>query len=147
MEVLAGDAHGLVADSLSEVPADIIVASCGFDTIPVGWVRRLKDGGRLLIPLTGASGQESIGSGAMLLVRRRGAAFDANFVSRVFIYNDRAGRSDAATARLAAVLPAGGYSPNWAPPAIASLRLDTPPDDSCWLAGDGWWLSTAPEPA
>ena len=26
---------------------------------------------------------------------------------------------------------------------LAGLRL---PDDACWLAGDGWWLSTAPAP-
>jgi protein-L-isoaspartate(D-aspartate) O-methyltransferase len=28
-------------------------------------------------------------------------------------------------------------------PLIASLRLDGAPDATCWLAGNGWWLSTA----
>src|SRR5438105_2160452 len=31
---------------------------------------------------------------------------------------------------------------------VRSLRLDSAVDDSCWFAGDGWWLSTAePEAA
>lgn len=137
VEVLAGDAHALVEGS-----ADIIVASCGFDAVPVAWVRLLNDGGRLLIPLTGGSHLPGIGLGAMLLVTRRGAVFDAEFVSGTMIYHDSAGRSDSATNRLVAAF---GYTSGqaFAPPKIASLRLDATPDDTCWLAGDGWWLSTA----
>jgi protein-L-isoaspartate(D-aspartate) O-methyltransferase len=26
---------------------------------------------------------------------------------------------------------------------VRSLRLDGSPDDSCWFAGNGWWLSSA----
>ncbi len=26
---------------------------------------------------------------------------------------------------------------------VRSLRFDDEIDDSCWFAGDGWWLSTA----
>ena len=26
---------------------------------------------------------------------------------------------------------------------VRSLRLDDTVDDTCWFAGDGWWLSTA----
>lgn len=138
VEVLAGDAHDLV-----DGPADIIVASCGFDAVPVAWVRLLRDGGRLLIPLTGASSLPGIGAGAMLLVTRRGEAFDAEFVSGVMIYHDQGGRTDAAGQRLIA---AYGYRPGHAValPRIAALRLDDAPDDSCWLAGEGWWLSTTP---
>jgi len=29
---------------------------------------------------------------------------------------------------------------------VRSLHLDGSPDDSCWFAGDGWWLSTAETP-
>ena len=138
VELLAGDAHALV-----EGPADIIVASCGFDAIPLTWVRLLNDGGRLMIPLTVGSSMRGIGAGAVLLVTRRGAAFDAEFVSGTFIYHDAAGRSEPAGQRLIAAF---GYSSGQAPsmPRIASLRLGGAPDDTCWLAGDGWWLSTAP---
>ena len=137
VEVLAGDAHALV-----EGPTDIIVASCGFDAVPVAWVRLLNDGGRLLIPLTGGSHLPGIGLGAMLLVTRRGGGFDAEFVGGTMIYHDSAGRSDTATNRLvAAFCYTSGQA--FAPPKIASLRLDATPDATCWLAGDGWWLSTA----
>ena len=26
---------------------------------------------------------------------------------------------------------------------VQSLRRGTPPDETCWCAGSGWWLSTA----
>jgi protein-L-isoaspartate(D-aspartate) O-methyltransferase len=29
---------------------------------------------------------------------------------------------------------------NWS--KVKSLRRNDAPDRSCWLAGDGWWLST-----
>jgi protein-L-isoaspartate(D-aspartate) O-methyltransferase len=28
---------------------------------------------------------------------------------------------------------------------VRSLRLDGVPDETCWLAGEDWWLSAAPE--
>jgi protein-L-isoaspartate(D-aspartate) O-methyltransferase len=140
VEVLAGDAHALLTE-----PADVIVASCGFDAVPVGWVRLLNDGGRLLLPLTGTSVMPGIGMGAMLLVRREGAAFHARFVGGTMIYHDKGGRSDEAAERLSAAF---AYEPRrpWTPPPVASLRLGGSPDATCWLAGDGWWLSTAPAP-
>jgi protein-L-isoaspartate(D-aspartate) O-methyltransferase len=140
VELLAGDAHRLV-----EGPADIIVASCGFDTLPVGWVRLLNDGGRLMLPLTIPSQMAGIGMGAVLLVTRRGEAFPAEFVSGTMIYHDKAGRSDAASEALTAAF-AYGRGAAWSPPKIASLRLTGEPDHSCWLAGDGWWLSSAASP-
>jgi protein-L-isoaspartate(D-aspartate) O-methyltransferase len=27
---------------------------------------------------------------------------------------------------------------------VRSLRRDSSPDETCWCAGGGWWLSTAP---
>jgi protein-L-isoaspartate(D-aspartate) O-methyltransferase len=160
VEVLAGDAHELV-----EGPADVIVASCGFDTIPLDWVRALSEGGRLMLPLTAGSPLPGIGVGGVLMVTRRDepfeaetamrragqppadppSVFDAEFVSGTMIYHDKAGRSDAAGARLA---QAFRFSPGvaWAPPKIASLRLGGMPDETAWLTGDGWWLSTSAHP-
>jgi protein-L-isoaspartate(D-aspartate) O-methyltransferase len=137
VEVLSGDAHALVTER-----ADIIVASCGFDAVPAAWARLLNDGGRLMIPLTVASTLTGIGQGAVLLVTRRGERFDAEFVSGTMIYHDKGGRTDAADHRLVAAFAYRSGGGAWAPPKIASLRLDSAPDDSSWLAGDGWWLST-----
>jgi protein-L-isoaspartate(D-aspartate) O-methyltransferase len=136
VEVLQGDALALAHGA-----ADVIVASAGLDAIPLTWVRLLNDGGRMLIPLTAPAPQfgERIGGGAMLLVTRRGAAYEARFVSGTFIYHFMAGRSAAASARLAQAFGAAVT-----PPTIASLRLDDQPDASAWLVGEGWWLSTEP---
>ncbi len=139
VEMLSGDAHALVAGA-----ADAIVASCGFDAIPVRWVRLLNDGGRLMLPLTAASALPGIGAGAMLVIRRRGHAFDAAFVSGTMIYDDKGGRTDAAGARLAAALRPATPDAAWTLPQVASLHLGGRPDATCWLAGEDWWLSTTP---
>lgn len=141
VEVLAGDAMALARGE-----TDVLVASCGFDAVPLPLVRLLRDGGRMLAPLTAPwPGLPGIGGGAMLLVTRRGRAFEAGFVSRVFIYDSMSGRTEAAGRRLAEAYGLVGAQPTtWAPPAIASLKLADAPDETCWLAGDGWWLSTAP---
>jgi protein-L-isoaspartate(D-aspartate) O-methyltransferase len=141
VEVLAGDAHGLV-----EGPADVIVASCGFDDVPLGWVRALADGGRLMLPLTVGSPLPGIGAGGVLLITRRGEAFDAAFVSGTMIYHDKAGRSDGAGRRLAQAFRSSAGAA-MALPSVVSLRLGGLPDETCWLSGDGWWLSTAANPA
>jgi len=141
VEVLAGDAHALARGA-----ADIIVASCGFDAVPAAWARLLAEGGRLLVPLTAGSAYPGIGGGALLLVTRRGDAYDARFVGSTMIYHDMSGRSKAATRRLAQALPPLEPDKPWRAPEIASLRIGTPPDETCWLAGEGWWISTAPNP-
>jgi protein-L-isoaspartate(D-aspartate) O-methyltransferase len=137
VEMLAGDAHQLVSG-----PADIIVASCGFDAIPVAWVRALNDGGRLMLPLTVPSALDGIGAGAVLLVTRRGGAFAAEFVGGTMIYHDKGGRSDAAGERLSAAFGQNMWAPQL--PRNGSLRLDDQPDEDTWLAGEGWQLSKAP---
>jgi protein-L-isoaspartate(D-aspartate) O-methyltransferase len=138
VEVLAGDAHALL-----EGPADLIVASCGFDAVPVRWVQALNDGGRLILPLTVGSPMPGVGAGAVLLVTRRVGAFAAEFVSGTMIYHDKGGRSAEAEARLAKALGAGMFAVV-RPPTVASLRLDDDVDAHTWLAGEGWQLSTAP---
>lgn len=138
VEVFSGDAHTLMDGMF-----DVIVASCGLDTVPVDWVGRLNDGGRLLIPLTATSTMDRIGAGAMLLVARRGQAFDAAFISPTWIYHDQAGRSAVSTSRLAEAFARPRTGGPGSLPSVRRLWLNGSPDASCWLAGDGWWLSTA----
>jgi hypothetical protein len=48
------------------------------------------------------------------------------------------GRNPDAEARLTAALARADYA------AVKSLRRPPEePDDTCWLKGEGWWLSTA----
>jgi protein-L-isoaspartate(D-aspartate) O-methyltransferase len=51
------------------------------------------------------------------------------------------GRDPTAEAQLKAALARSGYD------TIRSLRrAPDEPDETCWLAGDEWWLSTAEAP-
>ena len=73
--------------ALARGPADVIVASCGLDHVPLRWVRLLNDGGRLMIPLTttldewpgGGSGREPDGDAP-------GRRFAAELIGGVGIY-------------------------------------------------------------
>ena len=141
VELLAGDGM-----ALAEGPADVIVASCGLDQVPLRWVAMLNDGGRLLIPLTTTMDNWPGGGwGANLLVTRHGERFAAEFVGSVGIYHCMSGRTEAAGAALKAAFEGLQADIVAKRPLrrVASLQLTDEPDDSCWLAGEGWWLSTS----
>lgn len=144
VELLKGDALHLAVGA-----ADLIVASAGFDAVPLKWVQMLNDGGRLLIPLTVPwPTMEGIGVGANLLVTRSGDQFGVAFVGTVGIYHCMSGRSAEASQRLAHAFDVDEMArarANWRPPRIdgGSLRLSGAPDETCWLAGDGWWISAS----
>lgn len=135
IEVVHGDALGGAHGE-----ADIIVASAGLDAIPLPWIALLKDGGRLLVPLTVPAPQfgDRIGGGGVLLVTRRGQFYDARFVGGTAIYHFTGTRSTGASERLGRAF---GGSPSAS--TVSSLRLNDRPDESAWLVGEGWWLSTA----
>ena len=119
-------------------PADAIVINAGVSHLSLAWLDSLSlENGRLLVPLTNADWW-----GAFLLITRlagAGMRYSAKFVSRTGIFSCAGGRDAAAEARLAAALQRAPFT------AIQSLRrVPEEPDDTCWLAGDGWWLSTSP---
>lgn len=115
--------------------ADVIYVCAGAARPSRAWLDALRPGGRLLFPLapTGVYG-------GMLLITRPdyGSTWPAKFVSRagfigcVGLQDEEAGR------RLSEA-----FAKNW--DEVRSLRLDGTSDDSCWFAGDGWWLSMAEE--
>jgi protein-L-isoaspartate(D-aspartate) O-methyltransferase len=121
-------------------PADAIVVNAGVSHLSPAWLDALAAGdGRLLVPLTDAEGR----GGFLLVTRSAGATrrYPARSVGRTRIIPCVGGRDPEAEARLEAALARPGLD------AVRSLRRDPePPDEGCWLAGDGWWLSTAPVP-
>ncbi|HEY3621206.1 MAG TPA: methyltransferase domain-containing protein [Roseiarcus sp.] len=129
VKVFAADGFAFQADE----PVDAILVNAAFRTLP--WLDSLKaDGGRLLVPLTNANLW-----GAFLVVERWGARYPVHGASRVGIIACTGGRDPDGEARLAAALARADYT------AIKSLRRSPEePDDTCWLAGEGWWLSAAP---
>ncbi len=119
--------------------ADVIYVNAGVSAVSPAWLDALKPGGRLLVPMTAGW------MGVMFLFTARGdGAFDAQAVSGTAIIPCVGGQDEAAARRLAKALgmsePGAGLR-SLSP--VKSLRRGGAPDDSCWLEGDGWWLSTA----
>ena len=132
-------AQAIAADGFafrSDRPADAIVVNAGVTHISTAWLDSLApENGRLLVPLTGSNWW-----GSFLLITRRGGEtrrYPARFVSRTGIIGCVGGRDAEAEARLREALAKADFT------AIRSLRRPPEqPDESCWLEGDGWWLST-----
>jgi protein-L-isoaspartate(D-aspartate) O-methyltransferase len=128
--VVAADGFAFRPDE----PVDAIVVNAGVTHLALAWLDSLHaDRGRLLVPLTNANLW-----GAFLIIERRGARYPVRFASRTGIIPCVGGRDPDAEARLAAALATADFT------AVKSLRRPPEePDDTCWLAGEGWWLSTA----
>jgi protein-L-isoaspartate(D-aspartate) O-methyltransferase len=119
-------------------PADAIVVNAGVTHFSSVWLDALAaENGRLLVPLTTAERW-----GGFLMITRQAddpSRYAARFAGRVGIIPCVGGRDAAAEERLTAALARGDFT------AIRSLRrAPEGPDHTCWLAGEGWWLSTAP---
>jgi protein-L-isoaspartate(D-aspartate) O-methyltransferase len=123
--------------TLGEV--DLIYVSAGVQQPPRTWLDALRAGGRLLFPLT-PGGEE----GGMLLVSYVGSRqiFSAEFICRARFFPCIGTQDEEISACIAKAFASGGHE------LVRSLRLDPEqPDDSAWVSGRGWWLSTnAAEP-
>jgi protein-L-isoaspartate(D-aspartate) O-methyltransferase len=113
---------------------DLVYVSAGVEELPLEWLRALAPEGRLLFPLV-PRGEE----GAVLLVRRTdsetrfSAEFvcGARFVPCVGTENEELGK------RLSEAFRRGDVR------SLRSLRIGTEhADESAWVSGRGWWLST-----
>jgi protein-L-isoaspartate(D-aspartate) O-methyltransferase len=116
--------------------ADAIYVSAGATHPDPFWLDALRDGGRLLFPLTGDDMW-----GGMLLVTRQGPGFAARFVSQCGFIDCAGLRDPVAATRLREVFRAGGKD------QVRSLTRQPPPGATVWFAGDGWYLSTDPPPS
>ena len=132
--VMAADGFAFRPDR----PADAIIVNAGVTHLSSVWLDTLSaEGGRLLVPLTNAEWW-----GCFVIITRLGKnpdSYGARFAGRVGVIPCVGGRDPAAEERLKAALARGDFT------AIRSLRrAPEEPDDTCWLAGEGWWISTAP---
>lgn len=142
-DYLAGDwpqAEVVVANGFvyrSARPVDVLIVNAGVNHLPMGWMDSLAVGGRALIPITDADGE-----GGFLKIERPsedGGPYAASHLGRVGIFGCVGGRDPQLEAQLRTALVGGGLR------RVRSWRRGTPATDgSCWLAGDGWWLSTDP---
>jgi protein-L-isoaspartate(D-aspartate) O-methyltransferase len=115
--------------------ADAIYVNAGATHPDPFWLDALRDGGRLLFPLTGKDMW-----GGMLLVTRLGSHFGARFVSKCGFIDCVGLRDPVTAARLTEVFRAGGTA------QVRSLTRQPPLGPTVWFAGDGWYLSTDPPP-
>ena len=119
----------------SPIPdCDIIYVSAGA-TAPLDvWLDALRPQGRLLFPLTPAKG-----FGGMLLVTRGADAlqWEARFLTRAMFIPCLGARDEKTAKRLSVAFKKRSIE------SVRILCRHSPPDDSCWVTGDGWWLSTA----
>jgi protein-L-isoaspartate(D-aspartate) O-methyltransferase len=144
VSVIAGDACTVPFD-----PADVIYANAGFSRVPLNWVDRLRDGGRLILPMgsraglrDGASGQFDMAkfmrlykSQVVFRVERRGEEFHVKSgVPAAFIPAE--GGDEALEAAMVAALEKGGAKD------VTRLYRDSDvADERCWLRGEGWCLA------
>lgn len=96
------------------------------------WLDALRDGARLMFPLT-----PDEGTGCMLLVTRLAASrYAARAMMRVAFIACAGARDAAAVVALRRAFATGAVD------TVRSLHRDDSPDDTAWCAGPGWWLST-----
>jgi protein-L-isoaspartate(D-aspartate) O-methyltransferase len=137
MLVLEGDGC-----TLDFAPADVIYVNAGAARPLSAWLDRLKEGGRLLIPLTternfGLRPAEiPMPSGAMFRITRRGSDFAAEYIGPIAIFPCAGARDDASEQALAAGFAKRGYRD------VKRLRMaDDVPDEECWVKAAGWALT------
>lgn len=132
----------IVADGFAfrpERPADVIIVNAGVTHLSPGWLDAVSDcNGRLIVPMTDA---QRFGV-FMLITRQNGDAvrYAARNVCRVGMIDCIGGRDKAAEEKLTLALRRSHFLP----PVQSLRRTPEQPDDTCWLAGDGWWFSLAP---
>jgi protein-L-isoaspartate(D-aspartate) O-methyltransferase len=115
-------------------PADIIIVSAGATHPLANWLDALRPGGQLLMPMTG----ESRWGGMLLVTRQSTSAYAARFLCSAGFVDFSGARDPELGRRLS-----DAFTRDRGIPVKSLRRTPTVPDGTCWLAGEGWWLSTS----
>jgi len=145
--VISGDAF-----TTSFEPADVIYLNASVSRISVSWLDGLRDGGRLILPMSTRAGFRGIGSGPMDMAWW--VKFSTQHVIfRVELHGDEFHVSQGV---MGAFISAEGPEDLAAERALAEAlergearkvtrlyRHQEVPDEQCWLRGEGWCLAYA----
>jgi protein-L-isoaspartate(D-aspartate) O-methyltransferase len=127
--------------------ADVIYVNAGATRPADRWLDNLREGGRLVLPLTtnqGFTARSSISTaelsierrGAVFLIERRDREFLAKWLSPVAIFPCEGMRDPESEAALAAAFEKGGWRD-----VRRLYRGDDAPEQDCWLRAPGWSLA------
>lgn len=120
-------------------PADVILVNAGAARPLDLWLDALKDGGRMILPLTVGFTLPSgapMGRGQIFLIERDGDDYAAACKGTTFIYPCFGAQDPESEASVKKALAGGGQD------KVRRLRrgASTSPDD-CWASGPGWALT------
>lgn len=102
------------------------------------WLDRLREGGRLLVPIT-IPMAPNLGRGVMLKIVRQGSRYTAQYVSFVAIYSAVSARDSQLEAVIGKGLASGGLM------KVKSVRRDQhAPDETCVVHGSEVCVSLTP---
>ena len=133
VEVRAGDGTSHLPESF-----DAILINAGVTHPLRAWVDAMADGGRMALPLTVTTPgmAPTLGKGCVLIVTRKGDAYDARFFSAVVIYSCVGIRDEAMNQRLTEGLRKGNFLQ-----VRHLLRTAHEPAAGCWLHGSDLCLT------
>jgi protein-L-isoaspartate(D-aspartate) O-methyltransferase len=139
IRVVHGDGSRVAFDA-----ADVILVNAGATWPADAWLDRLREGGRLILPLTtnqGFQGPDSVPierRGAVFRIERHGDAFAARRISAVAIFPCEGMRDAESEAALVAAFAKGRLGE-----VTRLYRRDDVPEEDCWVRGQGWCLAYA----
>lgn len=119
-------------------PADAIYVNAGAVRPADTWLDAMKDGGRLILPLTVGYTWDghSMTKGAIFLIERRGEDYLAQWKSDIAIYPCIGARDEVSEKALAKAFQNGGWE------RVTRLyRTGEIEQDRCWVRGPGWALA------
>jgi len=117
---------------------DAILVNCGVTHPQRIWLDRLREGGRLVTPITMAI-NPTIGQGVMLKIARTGAAYSTELVTPLAIYSGGKLRDPSLESQMLHALKTGGLL------KLKSVRRDAHERaETCVVHAEGVCLSMAP---
>jgi len=134
VRVIAGDGSKMPLDA-----ADAIFVNAGTTGPTDSWLSALKEGGRLILPLTTKFTLEDaypMTQGAIFLIERCGEDYSARWMSTTGIYPCVGARDDLSEKALAAAFKNGGQDK-----VTRLYRTDNMPEEQCWVRTAGWSLA------
>jgi len=115
-------------------PIDAVLINAGGTHPRSAWLDSLKPAGRMIIPLTTENGR-----GGVLRVKRELRGYAARFILTTQVFHCAGGRDPELNRRLHDGFTRGTWR------LVQSLRREPhDPDNTCWLHGEGFCLSTLP---